>query len=103
MDRSRVAYLITETPSQDDAGAWSVETEERKVFVQVRSVSQSEWFNGGRNGLNPSYKMDIFTPDYHGEKVIKYNGTNYAIYRTYERDDEQTELYCELKKGSADV
>ncbi len=68
--------------------------------MNVKSVSQSEWFNGGRNGLNPAYQFTMFSHDYEGESVIQYEGTNYAIYRTYIRDDEMIELYTELKKGT---
>ncbi|MBP0803712.1 phage head-tail adapter protein, partial [Bacillus anthracis] len=33
------------------------------------------------------------------ERKVKYRDKEYSIYRTYERDDEKIELYCEVKAG----
>jgi hypothetical protein len=38
--------------------------------------------------------------DYNGEDTAEYDGKRYGIYRTYERDDEQVELYLEKKAGN---
>lgn len=100
MDRSVVIYLITNTPYQDELGVWQDSEEERKVFAEVTSVSSSEWFEGGRNGLNPQLRFRMFLYDYQGEKAIKYNGIYYTIYRTYVDRNEIIDLYTELKKGN---
>ena len=103
MDKSRVAYLISDTYTQDELGIFQHTQTSRKVFVNVSSVTQTEWFNGGRNGLNPAYRFTMFEYDYQGESVIQYDGINYAIYRTYITDDDRIELYAELKKGNDNV
>jgi hypothetical protein len=99
MDRSRVAYLIAETNQQNEYGVFEATTSKKKVFVNVNSVGQSEWFEGGRNGLNPEYRMTMFAPDFDGERIIEFDGKQYAIYRTFVRDDEMIELYVERRKG----
>lgn len=100
MDRSVVILLIENTPYQDSLGIWHDNESERKVFAEVESVSQSEWFEGGRSGLNPQFRFKMFRYDYQGEKVIKYGDTFYTIYRTYVDRNEMIELYTELKKGN---
>ena len=84
----------------NDYGVYERTETENKVFVNVSSVSASEWFEGGRNGLNPQFRFTMFSHDYNGEKIIKYNGRQYTIYRTYFRKVDEIELYTELKKGN---
>ena len=99
MDRSRVIYLIKNDKQQNQYGVWVDNTTERKVFAEVTSVGQSEWFEGGRQGLNPQLRFRMFAYDYQGESLLNYNNTIYSIYRTYVDKDEIIELYTELKKG----
>ena len=73
--------------------------DKRLVYANVTSVSSAEFFEGGRNGLNPEYRMIMFAPDYEGEEVVEYNGTRYTVYRTYQSRSDTIELYVELRKG----
>lgn len=100
MNKSSVAYLVSESWTQDENGVQRATTKKRKVFVNVSSVTSQEWFEGGRNGLNPQYRFKMFQFDYLGEKIIEYNGVQYTIYRTYNRSVDEIELYTELKKGN---
>lgn len=100
MNRSAIAYLVSESFTQNDYGVMEKQTEKRKVFVNVTSVTSQEWFEGGRNGLNPQFRFTLFTYDYKGEKVIEYEDKHYTIYRTYLRKGDLLELYTELKKGN---
>ena len=100
MDRSNVITLLSATKTQDQFGVWRETLTERKVFCQVDSVTANEFFNGGRNGLNPEYRMSMFFGDYQGETMLRYNGMTYAIYRTYQRRDDIIELYVERKGGT---
>lgn len=72
----------------------------RMVYCDVRSVTQSEWFEGGRNGLNPEYRFTMFAPEYHGENICEYNGNRYTIYRTYLARNEMIELYVQKEQGN---
>ena len=66
------------------------------VFCQVRSISQTEFFEAGRNGLNPSFVFTVFAADYNNETLIEYEGLTYSVYRTYINGD-YIELYVERK------
>ena len=100
MDRSRVIYLISRPKYQDDEGVWR-EGEEirRKCYAQINSVTGSEFFEGGRNGLNPELRFTVFAYDYHGEEIVEYNGNLYGVYRTYFSRTDILELYTERKGG----
>lgn len=100
MNKSDVAYLVTESYSQDDTGVMQKVTEKRKVFVKVSSVSGQEWFEGGRNGLNPQLRFKVFSFDYLGESLIEYKDKLYSIYRTYYDTTDQLDLYAEFRKGN---
>lgn len=104
MDRSIVISLITETVVESDLHVpQAVQQTERDVFADVTSVTGSEWFEGGRNGIVPEYRMIVFKYDYQGEQLLRYNGTVYQIYRTYERRTDELELYCAKRKGPGGV
>lgn len=102
MDRSKVIYLISRTYEKNIYGVLQPIETRKKVFAQVDSVTSSEWFEGGRNGLNPEYRFTIFVGDYGGEEIAEYNGNRYAIYRTYIGRNEMIELYVEKNKGVED-
>ena len=99
MDRSDVIILITDVYSADSIGQMVSTASTSQVFCNVQSVSQSEWFQGGQNGLKPEYKVTMFAPDYSGQQEVEYKGIKYGIYRTYLRQDELLELYLERKTG----
>lgn len=100
MDRSNVIDLISTTKEQDEFGVWRETEKRRTVFCNVSSVSAAEFFDGGRNGLNPQFRMTMFFGDYEGETILEYNGATYAIYRTYQRKTDELELYVERKGGT---
>ena len=100
MYKSDVAYLLTDTYSQNEYGVMVKETTKNKVFVKVSSVTSQEWFEGGRNGLNPQFRFEMFAHDYNDEEVIEYNNKQYTIYRTFLKTVDTIELYTELRKGN---
>ena len=99
MDRSEVITLVGYTSTRDEYGVWQNEKTEREVFCSVDSVTRSEFFEGGRNGLNPEYRFTVFFADYQGERECVYKGTAYGIYRTYHAKTDELELYAERKGG----
>lgn len=103
MDRSDVISLIETLTEQDENGVWQKRYSSRQVLCQVESVSQREFYEGGRNGLNPEFKFTLFFGDYNNESTLIYKGQTYAIYRTYLRKDDLLELYCERKGGTNTV
>lgn len=69
------------------------------MYAQVDSVSRSEFFEGGRNGLKPELVFTMFEDDYNDEKIVMYRGIAYAIYRTYLGRNDTIELYAQRREG----
>lgn len=95
-----VIKLIATTTVKDEFGVDRTQQTARDVFCRVRSASRAEFFDGGRNGLNPEYQITMFAGDYAGESVVEYEGKTYAVYRTYRSDSDYIELYVERKGGT---
>ena len=100
MDRSSVISLISEKRYKNEYGVFQTCASSRDVFCQVNSVSRAEFFEAGRNGLNPEYEFTMFAGDYNGEKVVEDNGETYAVYRTYYGRTDTIELYVERRGGT---
>ena len=100
MDKNCVIDLIVTAYTKDTLGQYTYASTKRTVFAKCTSVSQTEWFEGGRIGLNPQYRFTLFAGDYAGEKELEYNGTRYTIYRTYYASGDIVELYTEEKRGT---
>jgi len=103
MNKSVTLDLISKTYTTDSMGQLIPTEKATTVFATITSISRAEWVSyqqSGRQGLVPSYVATVFAGDYNGEEIAEYNGKRYGIYRTYERDDEQVELYLEKKAGN---
>lgn len=90
--------LVKETNTRDSVGMNVTQLTERNVLCEVLSVTRQEFFEGGRNGMNPEYEMIVFADDYEDERIVKYKGNTYGVYRTY-RNGDYMELYVERKAG----
>ena len=96
-----ILFMIGRTYAKDENGVERPTDTEREVFCQVHSVGRQEFFDAGRNGLNPSYQFTVFAADYAGETIVKYGGTQYGVYRTYRvPHSDYMELYVERKGGT---
>lgn len=100
MDRSDICYLLSKGKTQDAYGVWRETLTERMVFCSVNSVTRNEFFEGGRNGLNPEFRITMFAGDYCGESLLRYKDKTYAIYRTYLGRNDKLELYVERQGGA---
>lgn len=92
--------LIGEAFAQNAIGE-PIATETRvTVWAHINSVSRSEWFAGGKNGLQPAIVAITPIANYSGEKLVDYAGKRYAVYRTYFPDNsDDIELYLEERAG----
>lgn len=127
MDRSDVIYLLWAPLTQDENGIWSGEDgyvepnveppvaidepepipfsewsqyRSREVFCDVKSITRTEWFEAGRNGIeHPEFIFVMNRNEYDGERLVLYKGKVYGVYRTYEAKNENLELYVEAKGG----
>lgn len=96
----REIFLISEAETLDALNQPVItETKSTALFVELRSVSGNEYFVGRQGGLSPQFSFIISAFDYHNEKIVEYNGDRFAVYRTYEPDDDTVEVYCQLEGG----
>lgn len=96
-----VLTLIETRYTIDDTGVEHAVEAPRDVFCRVGSVTRSEFFAGGRAGLNPEFVFTVFRADYLGEEIVSFHDRRYAIYRTYlTPDSDHIELYAERKGGT---
>lgn len=92
-------YLIAETYTQNTLLQWVTTETKRMVYCDVLSVYRAEWFEAGRNGLQPAFVFAMFGPDYEGEKIVEFNGRRYGVYRKDDGKNDTIRLYVEEKGG----
>ena len=93
-----VVKLITQTVTVDSLRMEVYTETKNTVFAEVESISQAEFFAARNADLKPDFRFKIFFGDYHGEKLLEYQGDRYGIYRTF-RNGDRMELYAERKAG----
>ena len=100
MDRSDIVRLVKYDYITNEYGVREkAEITSRRVFCHVDSVTGSEFFQGGANGIRPEFRITMFKYDYENEEVLEYKETLYQIYRTYNSKNDMIELYVEKRKG----
>lgn len=96
-----VLVLLSQEYMKDEYGVPQPLITRKEVFCQVHSATRAEFFEGGRNGLNPTFMFTMFNGDYAGETIVEYQGRTYSIYRTYiVPGTDYIELYVERKGGT---
>ena len=95
--RNDVLTLVKKTYVKDDYGVQREQTTERRVFCDVESITQKEFFAAENAGIRAAFRFDVFAYDYDGETEVIYNGGRYSIYRTYQKFNDILELYAERK------
>lgn len=91
--------LLHDTETINEYGDQVTTTVERRIFAQVKSISQTEFYQAQAIGLRPEIKFviaDFF--DYQGEQRLKYTpfgGTEqiYEVLRTF-RTNVNLEIVC---------
>lgn len=95
-----VLTLYCQEQYKDEYGVTKSHVVPKMIFCRVDSVTRAEFFDGGRNGLNPEFKFTVFSGDYNGEQTCGYRDQNYGIYRTYHvPGTDYMEIYVERKGG----
>lgn len=97
--------LITIVTETDDLNQIVEKTRtDSTIYAEIDSVTQTEFFSAGRLGFQPDFKATIYDFEYSGQKILKYNGKLYSIYRTYYIDGtDRVELYCTERGGTKDA
>lgn len=96
---NEVIYFLEETNSVDEYGDTVIVTKDRQCFAELRSISQSEFYQAQAVGLKPEIKFVIADfLDYKGEKRLKYTPFGeseriYEVLRTF-RVKNNLEIVC---------
>lgn len=94
-----VVKLITETRTQNARGQYAVtETESEDILCEVASITRMEWDGAQQRGYDAEICLIIFFGDYNGQRIAKWNGERFEIYRHYQ-DGDRIELYLGRKVG----
>lgn len=88
--------LITPTIEYDEIGN-PIESDpiETPILCRLNSVGRSEFYNAAASGLRPELIFTVHGYEYNGQKLVKFEGTQYRVIRTYGVDFEEIELTCE--------
>lgn len=68
------------------------------VFCYADGVSRSEWNTAQQHDLEPTWKLEVESADYGGEKIAEFHGERFTIYRTFAKNG-TTELYLGVRVG----
>jgi hypothetical protein len=70
------------------------------VFCSKLSITRAEFNTAGVLGFKPDIMLIVDSDSYDQEKLLEYGKKKYSIYKTFQRVDGFTELYCEVKTGA---
>lgn len=89
------------TATYDEYGNESITYTDSDVFVMPRGVYNAEFYNAAQAGLHPSITFELTNKaDYHGEKLIEWEGKLYNIIRTdWTAQRDRISLICEERIG----
>lgn len=94
------AVLVGESYIMDAYAVEQPVETEKTVYGYYDSVTASELFEGGRNGLNPAFRFVMTDLDYDGQQTLVRGGERFSVCRTYRPNNGTIELYCERKGGT---
>jgi SPP1 family predicted phage head-tail adaptor len=94
-----VCKLISFTTTQDSIGQFVKHRSERNIFCSKMSITRAEFNSAGNLGHKPQLMFIVDGDEYSQEQYLEFEGTQYSIYKTFQRADNFTELYCEVKSG----
>lgn len=69
------------------------------ALCRVEPVSRAEFYSAAQIGINAEALVIISPAEYHGEKIVEFHGRRMSIYRTYQRSDNEVELYIQMAVG----
>lgn len=91
---SNIAILIKVSQVTNDVGDNIANETKRIVFVNRKSIRQSEYYQALSTGLKPEVMLEVRNIDYEDEKLLEFNDRRYKVIRTFDKNGEITELIC---------
>ena len=94
-----VLELLTITYTVDALGQQLPQETAETIFCRLKSIPSQEYFNTAKQGIKSRYIFIVKQCDYNDQIKVRYKNKIYHVYRTYEIDREEIELYVEIKGG----
>jgi SPP1 family predicted phage head-tail adaptor len=89
-----VIFLISNTETKNRVRDTIRTPVKRETYAEKQSIRQSEFYQAATSGLKPEITFVIWALEYNGEVELEYNGKNYVIIRTFDKNDKELELIC---------
>lgn len=99
MKISDTLELVSTGYENDDFGVSQPTETVRRIYCRVESISAQEFFQAGQTGLKPAWRFRVHQDEYRGEPTVRYQGRDYAVYRTYRASQDELEIYVEGRAG----
>ena len=100
-----ITLIKEQTEGRDEVGNPITNEVERKLFAEIKSIGQSEFYQAAISDLRPEAKFIIADYlDYQGEKILEYTEyggvrvQRYSVIRTY-RTGNELEIICRKELG----
>ncbi|WP_335871961.1 phage head closure protein [Bacillus sp. 2205SS5-2] len=84
--------FITITEEENRRGTMIKTNKYRQVFADKKSIRQSEFYQARASELKPEIMFEVWSLDYKNEEKLKFKNEEYKVIRTYEKDNEKTEI-----------
>lgn len=88
------AVLIREKKTVNGNGYKDTITTRRKVFVNKKSATRSEFYTAKQAGDKITLVLEVRGADYKGETLVEHEGCLYEVVRDYTKSGETYELNC---------
>lgn len=82
-----VGYLLKEESITDKLHRPKISYTESKVFCNIKSITQSEFYQAQVAGLKPEIKIEVKCCDLVGVTHFKLNNKIYKVLRLYPKED----------------
>ena len=86
--------LVAITEAETSLAAAIAAGTKTSVFADIKSVRQSEFYQAAAIGINPTIVFIVWTAEYSNQAAVEWDSKQYKVIRTYDKQDEKTELVC---------
>jgi SPP1 family predicted phage head-tail adaptor len=91
--------LSLEKTGEDNLGQPIMKEKPFMVFCSKLSIVRAEFSTAGQLGHKPDMMLVVDSDSYDKEQHLDYYGKKYSVYKSFQRADGFTELYCEVNAG----
>lgn len=94
--------LVEETKQKDTTGQTISTKKYTETIGKKKSVYQKEFFQAAQSGLRPECVIETSAFNYNGERLVRINGKELSIYRTFLLGTDKIDLFIGERVGNED-